>query len=230
MKRIASLMLGLMVFTGCSDEVVLEENKAISLEKSDAQEVSQQNDASDEVKSEGTDTDIENVEKVEVSEEKKENSANDDLKETDEIKEYKTSVQGEIIDEGMYTHYLESSSEKNGSFIVLEKLDETRIELPTLQENKHIFDENMDIVKIKLAELEKENVLQYVEEPISSGYLIALNLPKMQGKYKAISYSLVYNDKEYGFVVSERNSDFGLTVVEEVTIENLAEATLIIMK
>lgn len=246
MRKIASLALGLAVLVGCSDEVAIEQ-KELTATSNQAEEesivqddsnvskesiVSEENNA---VKEDNIVSEDDSVEDPSSNKEKDNVTTNVDTESTDEIIEYKTTVQEEIVKEGLYTHYLEvaepnNSAPENTKEIVVNRVDDIRVELPTLEENSHIFNSETDVETVKLSELESDNVLQYVEEPVSNGYLIALNLPLIQEKFKAISYSLMYNNNEYAFTVSERNSDFGLTVVEEVSLEQLSEATLIIMK
>lgn len=246
MRKIASLALGLAVLVGCSDEIAIEQKEltATSNQAEEESVVQDDNNVSEEsivseennvVKEDNIVSEDDSVEDQNSSKEKNNIATNIDIESTDEIIEYKATVQEEIVKEGLYTHYLEVAESSNNASeetkeIVANRVDDIRVDLPTLKENSHIFNSDADVERVKLSELEKDNVLQYVEEPISNGYLIALNLPLIQKKFEAISYSLMYNENEYAFTVSERNSDFGLTVVEDVSIEQLSEATLVIMK
>lgn len=246
MRKIASLALGLAVLVGCSDEIAIEQKEltATSNQAEEESVVQDDNNVSEEsivseennvVKEGNIVSEDDSVEDPSSNKEKDNVTTNVDTESTDEIIEYKTTVQEEIVKEGLYMHYLEVAESSNNASeetkeIVANRVDDIRVDLPTLQENSHIFNSDTDVEKVKLSELEKDNVLQYVEEPISNGYLIALNLPLIQKKFEAISYSLMYNGNEYAFTVSERNRDFGLTVVEDVSIEQLPEATLVIMK
>ncbi|OCS88257.1 hypothetical protein [Caryophanon latum] len=233
MKKI--LLLGcLIILSACSEEV--EQNKNELTETVDTTvsvEQTENTSALDEPITENKEV-INSEESANVVAEESVNSDDkaksevpkDEVNSSDEtaveVKESTTAI--DIKEEGLFNFY---SNEEIKEELTFTNIDETTLELPLYSENEKVFEE--DILKVSLGDLQAGEI-EYFEEPISNGYLVVLNLNKLSEENYGKSYSLLYNDIEYAFFITEEDPNAALGVIENVDLKEVKKAQLLIMK
>lgn len=231
MKKIM-IACSLLFLAGCSEEVEQQNEENIadnrveeSANISPASEQNVQNETSQEQENEA----LNNEETQTV-----ENNTTNNLQETEEkvITENNDGSSkelqeiGDIKADDLFVHYstMDDTEAEEIEFITI---DEGTIELPLFEKNEEVFEESL--VTVTLNEF-KNNEIEYYEEPISSGYLIAVNLSDLGEENSGQSYSLMYNEIEYAFFITEEEPDVALAVIDNVTLEEAKSAQLLIMK
>lgn len=228
-------MIVMFILVGCSEERVSENSETISVKDETIanisnEEVSEEKAVSDVEKTleEAIPTNVENsTTEVNVQEEKE-----------IEIIEEQTSVNdAEAKQEiNLYELYSEADTETKDAEVNEEvpvndlnyEQFEEGIMLPTFEDNKELIREG-DIVKMKLKEL--EDIVSYIEEPITEGYVVAFDLLKLQQKYNAKSYSVHDGESEVGLMILEEESDIGILLVEEAnySLEDIQNLDIMII-
>lgn len=158
----------------------------------------------------------------EVKNEVQQGEVNSSDETTVNVKESTIAI--DIKEEGLFNFY---ANEEIKEELIFTNIDETTLELPLYSENEEVFEN--DILKVSLGDLQAGEI-EYFEEPISNGYLVVLNLNKLSEENYGKSYSLLYNDIEYAFFVTEEDPYAALGVVENVDLESVKKAQLLIMK
>lgn len=103
---------------------------------------------------------------------------------------------------------LDESNEK----LTYKQLDDDVIELPKVKGNETVLENRVE--EVAVAELREKEVISFMEEPVTKGNLIVVDIGKLKTNYVAISYSFLYNGKEYGMMVSDKKEEIGLFLIE----------------
>lgn len=205
-------LLGLL--TGCSSDVS-EENKKAGKEISEEIDEAISEEANLNV---SEDRDIESDDSNSSTEDqtKKENIVSDEVEVVDNSQE-----EAEI--ENYYEYYhnkdlkvqsTDTTVTENGSKeIVAQRINERIIELPTLENNKDVIENAIE--KVSIEDLNEKGIMEYMEEPVSKGLLITVDLAAIQKLFPAKSYSLLYEDEEYGVIVSNSNENRGIILIRD---------------
>lgn len=106
---------------------------------------------------------------------------------------------------------LEVRLNEAGDTLTYNQLEQGVIELPKVIENEEVLNE--EIKTVALQDLIDKEIVTIMEEPVTKGYLLTLDMGKMKSNYEAISYSFLYKDTEYGIMVSDKKENTGLILL-----------------
>lgn len=241
MKKFILTTCSLLFLTACSNEVKQESTEKVETneEVTETVEVTEADTLGTEQQSTPTETDTAENETTETSqveiEEKNVSSAEDNNgTATNEI------ILNDIKEDEIFTYYSEAAKniDISETTVVEEdniptfKVDEAgdALYLPVYEENSDLFAESLTEVALK--ELEEKEIVSYVEEPITAGTLVVVEMDALQQAYPAISYSLKYEGTEYPIMLVEEDPSLGLILIEnsQSSLENIANSFIIVMK
>lgn len=235
-KQIVIAMTSMLLLVGCSNEVEQEASEPV---KTTEQNIS--NDV-EENKSTTSDTNSTNEESV-ASEEETSKKTGGNISESSEITINNDVIMDDIEKEDIFTYYnsiaperkepsnsIETVAKEESALTFEVDSDGGSIYLPTYEDNEKIFEESS--YTVKLSELEEKGIASYVEEPITSGVLVVLEMSLLEEQYPAISYSLKDGDNEYSLMLVEEDPSLGLILIEnsQISLENISNSFIMIMK
>lgn len=213
-KMLLTFSLFSILLVGCSEEIVEEDTTNIT----ERQQL------------ENNDSEVSGVEGTKVlNEEKTSNNSevveiidSESSSQEDSNPKEESEIESNNVISDFYAYYNEHiiSSDSQGDLIaeeeplVARKLNDTIIELPTIESNEQIQNEVFE--QVALEQLINTNIVTLLAEPVSKGVLLNVNLNLLYEQFPAESYSFSYSDQEYSIIVSKEDSKKGLVLIRAV--------------
>lgn len=220
-KKLFLMTLSIFLLVGCSEELEQSVNEEVA--RNSTESVNNQQDEETitaEESAEVTESDIQTSTSSVVTgsnenqgslENKVEKSNEESSGHTDEKKDYYNFYVTNAIEKSTASSEQDTSEDEQ---FVYEQMTEDIIQMPILSDNEKVFENQVET--ISLSDLEEIDVVTYVEEPLTKGYLIDFNLLVLNNHYAATSYSFKYKDVEYGIMVSEDTPESGFVFIRDV--------------
>ncbi|MBS7345601.1 MAG: hypothetical protein KIG60_08165 [Caryophanon sp.] len=218
MKPKFFLIMSMFLLAACSEEVDQTKEQTVKIEQQEADIKEEQSEQQEASTSEEDDTSSNETEEETSTEPKadSEKDASSDTTVTDtkvEVAEVteKTDFYEYYVSNGVAKEPNEDVNNTDAKGAVYETLTEGVIELPKLENNETVFEQKTQTITI--ADLEKISAIRYMEEPATLGNLLIVDMNLLKSHYLGKSYSLTFNDEEYGMVVSEEKQSVGIILM-----------------